>query len=718
MLDKNIDIHQLRAAGLLSVRASNACKNAQLFTVADILDADVTSLKNMSNCGSKTVEEILRFQNSAALSKLKEGIQLSLDVRPEVPHENTRKCLERLDIHRRHELHDRIEAEYAKLSVRLRNAFPNFGDLDTILPVIYSPTRSVSLKIRNVGKKTIDEVNAYLDTMKHILESLTAHIDLNDIHVPDHHLEIAAATLRRKYPFLTAEECDEAAAFEDTTGRMPGLYIVKRLVERSDEHRIKICRDYYGLGPDGRRIAKEEIAVKYGIGTERVRQIKEYPVALPDSLRLFVSSHIEPPVGDLMPEDSTLWQQLADENMLADTPPRSIFALVAAVLPHHTLVKASDTSKEFVVRRDIIAEVKLRTVYTELMRVIQMKRTEKQRYDICEFISRSLTGPNPDAHRLAPLYSQCLENMENVESDPGGRYFTALPNTLRIPDAIEKVIAEAGRPLSFDELLDRYNRSYPEYAYSDPKKFRAHIFRNPNVRACGKSSKYILSQWTHHFTGTITEYIEFLIGQRGEPMHVDEITSEARKIFESTGKKSILSLIYADSARRFITFKGEFIGLASHGTRPGHLVEKHTARRIPFDLRFADFKKFVADNGRIPACRGSQHEHSLFRWMQNVLKGHIDTSETQFGQFTAFLDRHRHLPQTGIEFRFKSTCESIKGVIRQHGRIPSRVQNPGVYDWIRKYARTYQTFTDHRRHYFEDLMKFASEVNPDHSFEY
>ena len=128
-----------------------------------------------------------------------------------------------------------------------------------------------------------------------------------------------------------------------------------------------------------------------------------------------------------------------------------------------------------------------------------------------------------------------------------------------------------------------------------------------------------------------------------------------------------------DKDGRFIMYEGEYVGLSENSILDFDLKERKIIKRQSFDTRFSDFKEFVITMKRLPMQTGSDEEQSLARWMVNVLKSNIDSTEEQLLSLQEFLDDNKALPQNGHEYNFKQMCDQIKVVVNQPTYSPSYI---------------------------------------------
>ena len=263
--------------------------------------------------------------------------------------------------------------------------------------------------------------------------------------------------------------------------------------------------------------------------------------------------------------------------------------------------------------------------------------------------------------------------------------------------------------MSLDELLESFNQLHPANTIDSISKFKPYILRNKNIKPKGKTGIYVLKNWKNHFTGTLTSYLEHILRSVEEPILLDDLVDFALEEFPNTNKKSVYSLIAMDKDDRFVIYEGDYIGLADNPILNFGLKKRKIIKRHTFDARFNDFKNFVITMKRLPIQTGSDEEQSLARWMINVQKSNIDSTEEQLSSLQEFLDCNKSLPQNGTEYNFKQMCDQIKVIVNQTFNLPNVVDHPSEYQWLRKNLEKYTSYEDNRKSYFEDLLSYLKD---------
>lgn len=695
MIVLDTTIEELNRLGLLSVRAMNVCRNGGIKTLENILDLDNIEFLKVRNCGRKTIVEIDAIKEK--YSSLKSSRLNEAQIKYECLHPA-------ISI----KLKSWIKWRFSKLSVRAQNAFPHLSDVSDTIIAAYSHDGLDTLSVKNCGKKTSIEIEVFLSNFKHYFEDVTTNIDTNS-NIPEiHSREKEIAELGFIYPFLLSKECECIADFkQENHGRFPYLYVAKLYILRSDIPKISIYRDYYGLNPTLTRHTLSDIGEKNNLTRERVRQLVSHSAPLPKKIQEEVQQYLGPLISNVLAFDSLLWNKIQRDNLLKESDTQTAL-LVCALLDTHTILQIDDEDKEYLVRKSIVENVKVKTVLNSIRHVIELRRTTIEQLDILQFIKSERRPYHKDVGQLCAIYANFLKRKYAVEVE-GNRFVTILPNTFDISNAIENILEQKGMPMSVDELFEAFNQLHPINVIDSIAKFKPYILRNKDIRPKGKTGIYVLKNWKNQFTGSLTSYLECILRSVEEPITLDDLVDFALEQFPNTNKKSIYSLISMDKDNRYVIYEGGYIGLSDSPMLDSDLKKRKIIKRYTFDKRFIEFKDFVITMKRLPIQTGSDEEQSLARWMINVLKSNIDSTDEQLSSLQDFLDSNKSLPQNGNEYNFKQMCDQIKVIVNQTFSLPNVIDHPSEYQWLKKNLEKYTFYGDNRKSYFEDLLSYLKD---------
>lgn len=702
MIALNTSIEEMNKLGLLSVRAMNACRTGGIKTLENILNIDKAEFLKVRNCGRKTIAEVDVIRER--FSSLKSEVILD-EVVESFELDEAQTKYEHLHPSISVNLKSWIKWRFSKLSVRAQNRFPKLSNVSEAITAVYSPEGIDILSVKNCGKKTSIEITAFLADFKQYFEESTKDIDITSGIPEIYSRDREIAELGFVYPFLLSKECENIVNFnQQNDGQFPYLYVAKLYILRSDNPRISIYRDYYGFNSSLTRHTLSEIGENNNLTRERVRQLVARSIPLPKKLQDGVRQYLGPLISNVIAFDSLLWNKVQRENMLEESYTQTAL-LVSALIDTHTILQIDDDDKEYLVRKSIIENVKVRNVLNSIIRVIELRRTTIEQLDILQYITSERRSYHKEVGQLCVIYANFLKRKYAIEIDRN-QFITMLPNTLDISIAIENILEQKGEPMSIDELLESFNQLHPANAIDSIVKFKPYILRNKNIKPKGKTGIYVLKNWKNHFAGTLTSYLEYILRSLEEPITLDDLVDFALEEFPNTNKKSVYSLIAMDKDARFIVYEGEYIGLSDKPVLNFDLKKRKIIKRYTFDTRFADFKDFVITMKRLPIQTGADEEQSLARWMINVLKSNVDSTEEQLLSLQDFLNEYKTVPQNGTEYNFKQMCNQIKVIVNQIFELPNATDHQSEYQWLRKNIEKYTTYEDNRRIYFEDLLLY------------
>lgn len=709
-LDTTID--ELRTQGIVSVRTYNVCRNANINNLHQLLQFDTTDLLKVRNCGRKTFSEIIdvktKFKDILAKNLIPENEHTE-------PSENrpvdiARKKVSNLHPSAKYQLNNWLEWRYEKLSVRAKNRIPNYVTLDVVLPIAFSDTEFDFRNIKNCGKKSGAEIKSYIADVRAHIEDLISNVELGEPKQALDKEELVKSQIENEHPYLLDKEVLEVASFYIQHGHLPWLYMIHKYILRTDNVKVQIHRDFYGLNPEGVNLTLEEIGIKHNLSRERIRQIAHSKLPLPGLLVEYVSSELQHLLSNIVSCEDSVCTNIIQENMLEHSE-NILFGLLCSVTGKYITLQLGNDCNKFLVKRVLLDNVRPKAALHEICRLLELRRTAIEKIDILSAIKEDRKRIyNPHVADLTAIFVDYVKRHYDY-SISKNRYIIALPNALNIGSAIENILEQRGSAMSLSELWSEFKILYPNSNVNTIESFKQHIIRSQSVKSKGKTGMYVLKHWKNHFTGSITDYLETILDTLNEPITLDDLVEFAQEQFPSTTKKSIYTLVCIDRKKRFAIFEDDFIGLVKHINTSAGLKEKRQTRRYSFDSRFETLKLFISQHKRLPLKSGnySDEEQSLARWVANVLNGNIDVPPCQIQRLKDFLTIHNRIPQNGAEYRFKQMCDIIKVYVNNHFALPTLSNNPSEYNWLHKNLVSYSHYSDNRKHYFLDLLSFLKD---------
>ena len=706
MISADTTIKEMCRLGLMSVRAMNVCRSGEIKTLAQLLNTESAELLRIRGCGRKALMELtiireyysLNLQENGVCETVEEHIEESIEVI-----EATKK-VELLAPDSVEHLKGWIARKFNQLSVRAKNAFPQFNQLLSVIDTIYSTKKFNAQNAKNIGKKTAGEIQSFLSEVKAHFEVITQGIDPNAEVTAHNETDWLVAQLGVLYPFLLTKECEMVAKHTSSHGFVPILFIAKQYILRSEDLRMNIYRDYYGFNSEMKRYSLSDIGAKNNLSRERIRQIVSNKIPLPNIIDDEIGRYLTPLLENIIALDSLFWNKVQRDNMLEELYSQTAL-LAYSLTDTHTIIQIEDNDNEYLVNKELIENVKIRSVLNKIVRVIALRRTTVERLDILDYIKEENREYHKDVSQLCCIYANYLRKNYDVDIEDD-RYVMMLPTAMDVSAAIEDILEQSGEPMSLEDIKQAFNALYPSNPIDDAAKLKPYIFKNPNIKPKGKTGIYILKSWKNHFTGTLTSYLEHILHTFNEPISLDDLVDFAHEEFPNTNKKSVYSLIASDKNHRFVMYEDEKIGLCNKMIADNPLNLRRIIKRYSFEKRFESIMQYVEIHKRLPLQVGLEEEKSLARWIENIQKSNIDSTEEQKRLLQEFLYENRTIPSSGLEYRFKQMCDRIKVIVTQTFSLPIPKTNDEEYHWLKRNKERYVFYKDNRKVYFEDLLDY------------
>jgi len=131
-----------------------------------------------------------------------------------------------------------------------------------------------------------------------------------------------------------------------------------------------------------------------------------------------------------------------------------------------------------------------------------------------------------------------------------------------LPEFIEEVLEEEGKPIELQEIFNRLNEKYPGLAKNTHSILRF-LYQNPRIIHIGRSSTFMLIDWENEMKykgGTIRDLVYNFLKENNKMAHIDEIYEYVSQ-FRQTNIKSLLYNIKLDKSNRFIEYSDGYLGI-------------------------------------------------------------------------------------------------------------------------------------------------------------
>lgn len=204
------------------------------------------------------------------------------------------------------------------------------------------------------------------------------------------------------------------------------------------------------------------------------------------------------------------------------------------------------------------------------------------------------------------------------------------------PELVEIIIREAGHSMTLDEIYTEFQKRYPNRTKS-ANSLAGALRLNSNISCVGRSSTYTLTEWTHgeHRGGTIREFAtEYLLSLSPSIAPLEDIGNYVRRFRPASSDKSIhANLLLGGTYDIFYKEEVRYIGFANQEYPEEYRrFCSQTDSRRDFKSSCTLLEQFVVANERLPfSSNVPEDEKRLCRFwniqLQKLAKGTLGEEE-------------------------------------------------------------------------------------------
>ena len=107
-----------------------------------------------------------------------------------------------------------------------------------------------------------------------------------------------------------------------------------------------------------------------------------------------------------------------------------------------------------------------------------------------------------------------------------------------------------------------------------------------------------------------------------------------------------------------------------------------------------------------PLFIGTDEEKVLYRWYNNVINKCVTITPEREAEFNAMVQRNEAYMINGTEYAFYRRCDDYKVYLDENMELPTLDTEPSLYRWFHNNYKSYMSFEDRRKGYFEDLISY------------
>ncbi|MDX2135199.1 MAG: hypothetical protein SFV52_10440 [Saprospiraceae bacterium] len=472
-----------------------------------------------------------------------------------------------------------VKEKFQKLSVRSQNAlsqFLNYQVSYTAIHQFFFFEKVPISKLRNVGSKTITEIEVFFTDLKMYAyevealqeDDLTANFLSRQLslslNLQPHFWEIFLPQMREKHFPIFA-------------------FLQKLIFEGSlfnASQTVILCHRFGWFKEEGKQ-SLDEIASKLSLTRERVRQIAlSMAEDLPGILKFlgtYKTQLLELSGGHGLGFDKDLvfiQQVVADEINLREqttfTP--KFFATAFSFLYSDTYMLFGEHfdffQNHYLVRREFVEVFDLTTFIGDLHRQVSARIEEDYSLDLDGYLYSFLKTPNMS---ILPRVRRVCEDLiflefnEKVWIEPSGNLIVLRNKKRQIWEYAFEALENIGVPAKLDFIHQTIIEIYPDFDLNLEALRGTLTKEKSRFISFSRTSTYGLVQWETERAdirgGTIRDIAKEYLQQFSEPKHYYDITNFVLLYRPDTSPKSVHANLQYDMSGRFREFAAGFWGL-------------------------------------------------------------------------------------------------------------------------------------------------------------
>mgnify|MGYP003290856363 CR=1 FL=1 len=690
-----------------------------------ILDITPTKALKLPNCGRRTVEEIMNLsQKLKQKAEELNGIKFCnpMDISTEnVPYteeaesltqtipsvtlpENMNKLLPLI--------HDKIDC----LTIRARNAvrlfFTKHNSVQHIYETISVPNFS-AYQLKNVGRRTIQEVQQFMDELKEFIEqfkdSAAVESFINEYSAP----KLSDISIPKEYQ-------ENIWALKDKLGYFPLFTAISAYFAGLDDETRTIAEGCIHIHIGQVLTDRNDIGNQLGITAERVRQkrnkiIEEFTKYFTSIRRVgFISKN---PYNFIMTHTETQVNQLEGTDFSENFIRWVLSSAFDEVTAIGDIIKplTSTNDKDYfvhIVPTELCHFYDFNAFVAAIDAKMSEKRTDEERINLKSFMSPFFKAQYYE-DKEKDIETSCrsiLYLAYPIEVDMGQLIFK--PNSRKNnPDIIEDILRATGHPMTLDELYNEFSYQYPERSVMY-ESFRGNITKNTNIVPIGRTSTYALAEWNSigNKGGTIRSIaIEYLNSLQEPIARFNDVVEHIIKYRPNTNEISIYDNLRLEQtgAFQFYFLEGErYLGLGGREYPIEYFPLVSESKSVTnMSIKYPKLIAFIKANGRFPfSSNVSNEEIALYKFWAQQEKSFNNGTLEPHGQlfFARIVTKYGHLKLEKKEFDWKQTFKRIVEIINKSG---IEVLSQTDIAWIEQNLHNYRYFKNSMPTWKTDLIE-------------
>ena len=604
--DADISLEDLADKEFLSVRSVSICENADLTSLKRILDfyEKRKSFLFIRNCGVKTENELVQLCQKYQDRKIVEIFDLD-------------KTLTRINVLtpiQKATLNRHLEYLISNLSVRAENGLRKISETlnpKEIFDKIF--TKRLDFKdIQFIGDKSVEELNKLKNDIRNFVEILQT---FKSEQLSKEYAKLIVKTTFTNLPENFEEQIENAF---DANGKIKLFRLLllllnsEQLLNRNENKIFQFS--FCDINIEQEKI--ESLETELQLTRERVRQIKTKLENEIQNYFLFISNFVP---ADLVNYDidNSKSIQVIDKSLAKKINEvesvnfnSKFYSIIFGILLKKSHSVLGDD--------EIMCGIKRTTRIRKYLNCYLIKLLLFDNFDFEKFVEdvyQKISG------RIEETYSiQFLGYLFEFIDDEGKPFLNEIKSACEIIIFTEfdlvvnfdgylvfeknikkslheycyEILDSFSNPMTIDEIEKELSEKHPDVKKTTDS-IRGSLIREKELFVCfGRTSTYALRKWEQEKEnfkgGTIKNMVEVYLDKEDSPKHISEILEYLRPFRPDTNERSVLTNLKIDENKKFVFFKGKFVGLVCKNYSRIYTISKPDSKN--WEDRFRELKIF------------------------------------------------------------------------------------------------------------------------------
>lgn len=639
-------IYEIFKKNEISHRSFNICKRCKIFTINDLIqfyNKNKTFI-DLRNCGIQSNHELISIcerysKNDQNQNKFSE-----------------KEAIFNFNRDQREVINSFIFANTESLSVRSKNAITKYLKnglrINNFVEKVFNSKTFDLRQIKNVGAKSIQELEQYISTIKDFVAEVS--------NIQDEKYLIAL-----KNKFLIKRTFNISSVPSDILQSDSIFKLTNFLLDQNaffDPIPTLIIKRSLNLYYNQENQQLDDVATEVNLSKERVRQIrKKCSEELFDKLTFICSFNedllqkynidIESNIINISTDDmhrinNMNKTQFSKEfiTFILGAYLKGKFCLIGnyedVLQPNYfTSSKRHKWKNFYLVEQSLSNEINIADLTNDIHQRITERIDEQYSFNFKSYLSKFLSDYS--VNKLDLISTVCemilfqefqiyLDEFENINFKR---------NTIhQAHEYAFEALLSLGQPSKVEDIVNKVKELNPDYD-TDEAKIRAAMKRKLGFVPIGRSSVFGLKKWEKEMDdfkgGTIREIAEQFLLTRETPVKHQELVRHVLQYRPKSNHKSIIYNLKLEENGLFCFYRNMRVGLSSKKYDDKFILENNKSfERKSWDERFEMLVEFTFQKKRLPySISAPEDEIKLYRWISTqkvrIKKNKLSKSQEQ-----------------------------------------------------------------------------------------